>query len=204
MSNNQTVGTTVDSVELSDTHTRSEKESFETELEGESTESEKPTTSDLSLDIVFDIAKNERRRLVLRYLRDHEGPVQLGELAEHIAALENDKEVRMLTSEERKRVYVGLYQCHLPKMDGAGVVNFDRNPGITLGPNADQVMMYVETPDDSQVEWNRYYLMLSGTGILVLLFSAFASLGIIGTLLTGGVMAALLGTAIVHTVTDRE
>jgi len=35
-------------------------------------------------------------------------PVQLGHLAEHIAAIENDKPIKALDSQERKRVYVAL------------------------------------------------------------------------------------------------
>lgn len=52
---------------------------------------------------------NERRQHVLSYLliTDDE-PVQLGHLAEHIAAIENDKPIKALDSQERKRVYVAL------------------------------------------------------------------------------------------------
>jgi len=45
----------------------------------------------------------------------------------HSAQLDSAPE--KLTSRERKRVYVGLYQCHLPKMDGVGVIEFDKNRG---------------------------------------------------------------------------
>jgi hypothetical protein len=60
-------------------------------------------------------------------------------MAEFIAAKENDITVQQLSSSQRKRVYIGLYQCHLPKMDAAGVVDFDKNRGtIVLNPSADQ------------------------------------------------------------------
>ncbi|ACM58999.1 DUF7344 domain-containing protein [Halorubrum lacusprofundi] len=63
----------------------------------------------LSLEDVFGILRNERRQHVLSYLliTDDE-PVQLGHLAEHIAAIENDKPIKALDSQERKRVYVAL------------------------------------------------------------------------------------------------
>ena len=82
-----------------------------------------------SKDVLFDILKNERRRRALEYLRE-EPTTTLSDLAEHVAALENDKSVRELTSSERKRVYVGLYQCHLPKMADAGVIQWSTDTGI--------------------------------------------------------------------------
>lgn len=84
----------------------------------------------ISLDEVFEVLKNQRRRRVLDYLDGSTEPVTLSDLAEHIAGLENDKEPRLITSSERKRVYVGLYQSHLPKMDDAGAISYDKNRGI--------------------------------------------------------------------------
>ncbi|MGM0718349.1 MAG: DUF7344 domain-containing protein [Halobacteriota archaeon] len=84
----------------------------------------------LPLDDIFDLLRNQRRRGVLRYLRDEtDGTATLDELAEHIAAKENDIEISQLTSSQRKRVYIGLYQCHLPKMDELGIIAYDQNRG---------------------------------------------------------------------------
>jgi hypothetical protein len=133
--------------------------------------SEEETESELSLDVMFEVLKNERRRFVLEHFDEHDGPVALGDLAEHVAAKENDKPRRELSSGERKRVYVGLYQCHLPKMDDADIVDFNRNRGrIELGENANLLNEYLETDDDSGQPWSRYYLGIAATGGL--LFSA--------------------------------
>lgn len=117
----------------------------------------------LPLDQVFEILKNQRRRHVLAYLNDVGEPVTMSDLSEHIAARENDKEVHQLSSSERKRVYVGLYQCHLPKMDGMGVVEFNKPRGIIEpGPNADMFDEYLETDDvGDERPWPRYYLGLA-------------------------------------------
>ena len=85
---------------------------------------------ELEFDQIFDILKNQRRRHVLRYLEGADGEVRLGELADQIAAWENGKTVSQITSQERKRVYVGLYQCHLPKMDDMDVVEFNKPRGL--------------------------------------------------------------------------
>jgi hypothetical protein len=93
---------------------------------------------------VFDLLKNRRRRLVLRYLVDADEPSSLSELSAHVAAAENDKPVRALSTSERKRVYVGLYQGHLPRLDEADVVEFDADDGtVATGHNAAQLLPYL-------------------------------------------------------------
>jgi hypothetical protein len=131
----------------------------------------------LPLDQVFGMVKNERRRRAISYLKQEGGQTTLGELAEHIAAMENDKPVEAVTSKERKRVYVGLYQCHLPKMDDLDIVDFDQNRGtLGLGPNAERLYPYVDTGDsEEQVPWPRIYLGLA----------VVAALGLAGTLALG-------------------
>lgn len=92
----------------------------------------------------FAILKNWRRRAVLTYLDGHGGHATLGELAEVLGARENDVSRRELSSSERKRVYVGLYQCHLPRLNDVGVVDFDKRSGeVRLRPEADQLLPYV-------------------------------------------------------------
>jgi hypothetical protein len=98
----------------------------------------------LSKDTVFELLKNQRRRDALTFLREEGGETTLSDMAEHIAAKENGIEVQALTSSQRKRVYIGLYQCHLPKMASAGVVEFDKNRGtIELLPEADQLEQFL-------------------------------------------------------------
>jgi hypothetical protein len=99
---------------------------------------------DVDIDQVFEILKNKRRRAVLRYMQTVEDEVRLGELAEQIAGWECDKDVSQISSSERKRVYVGLYQCHLPKMDDADVIDFDQSRGtVERRPAANQLYAYL-------------------------------------------------------------
>lgn len=140
----------------------------EADATSESTGSVDEEPETLPLDQVFGILKNERRRRVLEYLQDTEAEeVALGELAEEIAALENEKTVDQISSSERKRVYVGLYQCHLPKMDSMGVVSFNKPRGLVeLGENVDVFYEYLDTADESTEEpWYLYSLWLSVVGV---------------------------------------
>ena len=119
----------------------------------------------LPLDRMFELLKNSRRRETLYYLKDNDGETSLSDLAEHIAALENDTTVAALSSKQRKRVYVGLYQCHLPMMDDLGVVEFNKDRGIVhLESRAAALDPYLEETDPDGRPWARYYLGASVLG----------------------------------------
>ncbi|MDR9430234.1 MAG: hypothetical protein RI568_05975 [Natronomonas sp.] len=103
---------------------------------------------ELDIGDVFELLKNERRRRVIRFLNEQEdGVTTLNVMAEHIAALENDIDVSQLSSSQRKRVYIGLYQCHLPKMDEYGVIDFQKNRGIITLKNTTQLESYLPNED---------------------------------------------------------
>lgn len=93
---------------------------------GESVEEE------LDRDDIFHILQCRRRRLVLKYLQEYDGeePAAMSDIAEHIAARENETTVETLRSQERQRVYIALYQSHLPKMDKVGVIDYEQYRGI--------------------------------------------------------------------------
>jgi hypothetical protein len=135
------------------------------------TESDPPDTAapGLPLDQKFEILRNQRRRHVLRFLSEADGPLRLGDLSERIAALENDKEVVEISSSERKRVYVGLYQCHLPKMDGMDVIAFNKPRGvIEAGPTMDQLEEYLADDTRDEAAWPLYYAAASIGGAILL------------------------------------
>lgn len=146
-----------------------EKGSSETD---EMEQEEDDIVEELPLDQVFEILKNKRRREVLHYLEEHDGNASLSDLAEHIAAIENDTTVKAISSTQRKRVYVGLYQCHLPKMDDMDIVDFDKNRGtVELAKNAEQVKAYLGESDEPA--WYKMYLGLAlGGGLLFLVAEA--------------------------------
>jgi len=103
----------------------------------------------IGLDEIFGLLQNRRRRDVFRYLAAESEQVRLGELAEQIAARENDKAVSRIDSQERKRVYVALYQCHLPKMADVDAVSYDRPRGtVGRGPNFDLFGYYLPGDED--------------------------------------------------------
>lgn len=104
---------------------------------------------ELSKDIIFDILRNQRRRYVLKYLNQNRGHGTLSEAAEWVAGQENQVEEGVPSSKQRKRVYVSLYQTHLPRMDDANVIEFERDRGdIDLCEPAVDLFEYLDLPDE--------------------------------------------------------
>lgn len=104
----------------------------------------------LSRDTIFELLSNSRRRFVIHYLRHTDGQVQLTDLAGELAAWENDVAVEELTSQQRKRVYVSLYQTHVEKMNDAGVIDYDSDAGLVrLTDNASELFAFLDLGDDA-------------------------------------------------------
>jgi DNA-binding transcriptional ArsR family regulator len=114
---------------------------------------------------IFEILSNERRRLVLRYLRAHadDGTIDFRALVDQVAAWENDTSPDRLDSSDRKCVYTALRQTHLPKLDKLGVVEFDSQRGsIDLSGEVDDVLRYMTFVPERERFWSRLYLLLAG------------------------------------------
>jgi hypothetical protein len=100
-------------------------------------------------DVVFRVLSSRRRRRVIDHLRATDGTASVGDLAEQIAIEENDTTHQQLSSYERKRVYVSLYQNHLPMMDDVGVVDYDEHrKTVRLRESVAEFEPYLEGTDD--------------------------------------------------------
>lgn len=104
----------------------------------------------ISKDELFHLLRNSRRRAAVRYLRGREGPVPMRDVAEQVAAWEHDTTVSGLSSDERQRVYVALYQSHLDTLADAGVIEYDKPRGVVEPrPLLDRVAAYTDRPVSS-------------------------------------------------------
>lgn len=81
----------------------------------------------------IEILSCARRRWAVEYLADQpaDETVTISDLSEHVAARENDCTVMELSSKQRERVYVSLYQTHLLTMDS--IIEYNRDRG-TITP----------------------------------------------------------------------
>ena len=86
----------------------------------------------ISKDDAFHLLQNARRRAVLRYLLEHDDTERfvMRDVAEEVAAWEHDTTVQQLVSDERQRVYIALYQSHLPKLDEHGLIEYNQSRGV--------------------------------------------------------------------------
>ncbi|WP_276300485.1 DUF7344 domain-containing protein [Halorussus lipolyticus] len=115
---------------------------------------------------VFHAVKNLRRRYVLYYLQRYGGPVTLGELAKQVAAWENDTTVPEVSSSQRKSVYSALHQTHLPKLESAGVLNYDPDEGtIEVTERATRLDLQLASDPQTSLPWHRLYLGLSALSL---------------------------------------
>jgi hypothetical protein len=177
----------------------------EARLPGDSSDSS-TNARRLSKDVIFEVLKNRRRRDVLEYLQSTEGSVTLSELAERIAAWENDIPMSALNSTQRKRVYVALYQTHLPKMDDVGVIEYDSDRGtVELSENADLLRMYLTDDFRPEDPWYQRYMLLSLAGGGVLFVSQLGGVAALvsGAMLTLVVVAVFLVVSLFH-MRDRR
>jgi len=106
-------------------------------------------SEELGADDIYHLLQNERRRSVLRYMQGVDGPARMRDVAEQVAAWEYDTTVEQLTSQERQRVYIALYQAHLPKLDKHGVIDYNQSRGIVeQKPRAERLEQYIVEEGD--------------------------------------------------------
>ncbi|PGF17345.1 hypothetical protein CP556_15400 [Natrinema sp. CBA1119] len=105
--------------------------------------------AELSPDDIFHVLQTNRRRETIRYLLDEDGLVKMRDVAEHVAATEHETTVAQLTSAQRQRVYIPLYQSHLPKLDKKGIIEYDQPRGVVRPTDRLEIFRpYLEASDD--------------------------------------------------------
>lgn len=145
---------------------------------GESTSRSENTR--LTSEEIFTVLSNERRRDVIRHLRDIDGETTVGTLAELIAAEENDITVGELSSYQRKCVYVSLYQNHLPLMDDINVVDYDDGrKTVEIRETVADLEPYLEETDDP---FRHPFLSGVTAGSAILVFLGALQIGVFGIL----------------------
>lgn len=97
---------------------------------------------------LFDVLGNRRRRYVIWCLHRENSPIESRELAEKIAAWEEGTDSEEVSSSLYQSIYNSLYQTHLPRLEAAGVVEFDQSQNLVY-PTAR--MVEVELLIDSAV-----------------------------------------------------
>ena len=131
---------------------------------------------DISKDELFRILSSSRRRYIIYFLHRAGEAVSLGDLATRIAAEENDRSIDDVTDSERQRVYISLYQTHLPKLEEAGIISYDEDDRLVeLTPEMRRDGFFWMNQEEP-TSWAQYY----------------AGLGVFGWLAIGGLFFDLI------------
>lgn len=139
---------------------------------------EESNRAESTTDDMLHILQNKRRRAVIRYLkRRGEKSATLDELATHIAAQENYVDASQVSSCQRKRVYVSLYQSHLTKMNDFGVIDYDQDRGTIAREDFSRLEPHLSMLGRREEKYGYTTIMF---GILVAsgIFSVVGHLGI--------------------------
>lgn len=111
----------------------------------------------LSNDEIFDLLSARRRRILVLFLEGTDEEPSLMDLAGQIAAKEMETDPENVTRKQRKRVYVALYQTHIPKLEDAGVIEYDdANKVVELTDRAQLLLPYLRLdPTEEQPSVSR-------------------------------------------------
>lgn len=138
--------------------------------------------SELTQAELFDVFSNARRRRTVQYLKRQGGSCDLAPLVEQVAAWENDTDPDDVTRTQRRRVYISLYQTHLPMLEDHGIVDWDPDGHeIDLLPNEERFEPYLDRHLEDQRPWHRLYAAVIALGAVAFGLSAVA----VGPLTTG-------------------
>ena len=154
---------------------------------------------------VHEILRNDRRRQVIEQLSERVQPIELGELAERIAAAETGETPPPRNA--RQSVYNSLHQTHLPKLDGKNVIEYDSDrKTIALREPAREVDLYMEIVTPYGITWAGYYRSL---GVLALLTVIAVKTGVpllarVPTLAVASVFLAVIAASTSYQLWSRR
>ncbi|SEP74271.1 DUF7344 domain-containing protein [Natrinema salaciae] len=163
--------------------------------------------SELTQAELFDVFSNARRRRAVQYLKRQGGTCDLAPLVEQVAAWENDTDPDDVTRTQRRRVYISLYQTHLPMLEDHGIVDWDPDGHeIELLPSEDEFEPYLDRHLEEQRPWHRLYAGVTALGAVAFGLSVLA----VGPLtaatapaVTLGLCAVVLSLSVVQHVSRR-
>lgn len=130
-----------------------------------------------SRDEVFIALSNRRRRHVIRYLKSHDPEARVRDIAEQLAAWENEVNIVDVTYKQRKRVYTALHQSHLPKLAKSGFIDYEPNRGlVSLTEESRHLEVYLEIVSENEILWSEYYF---GLAVVCGLLAVAAWIGVV-------------------------
>jgi DNA-binding transcriptional ArsR family regulator len=142
---------------------------------------------------VYEMLGNRRRRYVLHRLKQEDSVVDMGDLSTRVAAWEKSIDPAEVSYDERKAVHTVLYQHHVPKLDEAGLVDYDSRSGeMALTEAGAEVDVYLEAVSGGDIPWASYFLGLSAVAAVAALVALAGLLPVSAAAGTGGLVVAVV------------
>ncbi|WP_144900855.1 DUF7344 domain-containing protein [Halobellus captivus] len=154
---------------------------------------------------IHDLLRNDRRRQTIKCLQSHGREVMLRDLAEEIAERETGESPAPRNI--RDSVYISLHQSHLPKLDDAGVVDYDRDrKTITLREEARTVDVYMEVVTKYGMTWASYYRSLGVLSLFLIVLTMVDApvISVIDPLIVATVFLAALAGSTLYQLWSRR
>lgn len=161
----------------------------------------------VDVDEIFHVLSNRRRRFVVHILKNRGQAVEIGSMADKIAAWENEISIGEVTGKMRKSVYTALRQTHLPKMNEYGFVNFRKDRGLIEPTNKlKNLDVYLDIVYGRDISWSKYYLGLAIVGAIILVGTQFSIWPFSVAPIGWGVafVTAMLFSAVAHEWYNRQ
>ncbi|MFC3956833.1 DUF7344 domain-containing protein [Halovivax cerinus] len=80
----------------------------------------------------LDILSNERRRHVLRVVREQGEAITLPDVADEVAVREHGRPLPEISPERVTEIYISIYHDHLPRLVDAGLLVYDQERDLVV------------------------------------------------------------------------
>ncbi len=127
---------------------------------------------------MFSLLRSSRRRWLLRTLDRCPSPLEFETLVDRLAAHEAGVGPSSVDRDDRAAVYASTHQTHLPTLEEAGVLEYDRaERTVSITDRGKWLARYTARAPGIGRQWDRLVLALA-----VSWFAAFVVIGALGTI----------------------
>jgi hypothetical protein len=100
-----------------------------------------------SLDAVFSLLRDRRRRYVVSFLAGRDSPVSLTELATAVTAWELETEPDEVPAERAEPIRTALHHKHLPQLADANVLAYDAEAETVTSKRVEELSPLLKATD---------------------------------------------------------
>ena len=154
------------------------------------------SSSEVDKDQIFEILSSSRRRQLLYHLHRRGGAADLRDLARDVATAEVEEPI---DEDVVKRLYISLYQTHVPKLEEAGLIHYHQEERrVELTGDVGAIGRVLGTESNDNKRWPLVYALL-GLAAIVTVVTIEMGVLLISPIVVALVLAgALLLLTVLH------